>query len=157
MSRSVSDTFRSAVYAQETDQVFLALITIDHPSFATPIRVSSDAVDTLSRGNTFSRYPFKLTLPGEGDGASSIAKITIDNVSRDILRQLRATSDAASVLIEIVLGSAPDTVEVSFPDFYLSEVDHDALTIQGTLSVEHFTAEPFPALVFSPAGFAGLF
>jgi len=157
MPRTVSDTFRSAIYAPETAEAFLALISIDHPTFATPIRVTSDAVDTVSRGNTYVRYPFRVTLPTDAEGGAPLARLSIDNVHRDILRQLRATPDAATVTIEIVLGSDPDTVEVSFPDFELREVSHDFLTIEGTLSVEHFAAEPYPAGVFSPADFPGMF
>ena len=157
MPRAISDTFRSALYAPATGEAFLVLITIDHPVLAEPIRVTSDAVDTVSRGETFVRFPFQIELPSDTNDRPPTARLSVDNVSREIVENLRAIGSAPSVLVEIVLGSAPDIVEASFPDFQLSQVHYDALTVQGRLDVEQFTAEPYPAGVFSPADFPGLF
>lgn len=157
MPRSVSATFLTAVHGAETGEAFLALITIDHASLAQPIRVTSDAVDTVSRGDTYVRYPFQVELPSDVEDRPPTARLTIDNVHRDILLTLRALPSAPTIAIEIVLGSDPDTVEAAFPDFTLRDIGFDALTIEGELTVEHYDTEPFPAGVFSPADFPGLF
>jgi hypothetical protein len=59
--------------------------------------------------------------------------------------------------MEIVLASDPDTVEAKFVDFKLTNVTYDAHVVQGDLTIEDFTAEPFPAASFSPSLFPGIF
>lgn len=157
MSRSVSLTLRQAANAPETGEVFLVLLTIDHPDLPVPLRVSSDGVDTLSRGETFVACPFGLTLPDDGDERPPKARLTIDNVDRAIVKAVRGITTAPRVLIEVVLASDPDLVEASFPDFELQEARFDALTVEGELGLESFFREPYPAQRFTPAGFPGLF
>lgn len=157
MSRSVSLTARQALYAQETGEAFLVLLTIDHANLASPIRVSSDAVDTVSRGDTYIAFPFRLSLPDDSDDRPPRARLTIDNVDRTIVQTLRQISSAPTVLIEAVRGADPGTVEAAFPDFELANARYDALTVQGDLTLESFLHEPYPAERFTPADFPGLF
>jgi hypothetical protein len=157
MPRSVTLTARQALYAQETGEAFLVLLTMDHADLGAPIRVSSDAVDTVSRGNTFLAFPFQLSLPDDTDDRPPRARLTIDNVDRTIVQTLRQISSAPTVLIEVVRGADPNTVEAAFPDFELSNASYDVLTVQGDLTLESFLREPYPAARFTPAGFPGLF
>jgi hypothetical protein len=157
VSRSVSLTARQALYAQETGEVFLVLLTIDHADLASPIRVSSDAVDTLSRGDTYVAFPFRLSLPEDGDDRPPRARLAIDNVDRTIVQSLRQIGSAPRVLIEVVRGADPDSIEAAFPDFELTDAHYDALTVQGDLTLESFLREPYPAALFTPADFPGLF
>lgn len=157
MSRSITVTARQAVHAAETGEAFLVLLTIDHADLAAPIRVSSDGVDTVSRGETFAAFPFRLTLPEDSDDRPPRARLQIDNVDRQIVQALRQVSGPPSVLMEIVLASDPETVEAAFPDFTLQSAQYDALVVSGELGLESFLREPFPAQRFTPAGFPGLF
>ena len=157
MSRSVSLAMQQAINASETGDVFIVLLTLSHASLAVPIRVSSDAVNTTSRGNTFIAFPFNLTLPDDTDTASPHAKLIIDNIDRSIVLAVRSITTAATLLIEIVRAAAPDTVEASFADFQLTNISYDAMLVSGDLTVENFTAEPFPSATFSPSLFGGLF
>jgi len=157
MSRNLSLTAKQALNASETAEAFLILLTIDHADLTQPIRVSSDGVDTTSQSNTFVAFPFDLTLPDDMDNQAPRARLTIDNIDRQIVQAIRDIGGAPSVKIEIVRAADPDTIEASFPDFKLENVSYDAMTVQGELTLEDFTAEPFPARVFSPADFPGLF
>lgn len=157
MPRAVSNTFRSAVFSSETGEAFLALITIDHAVIDPPIRVTSDGVDTISRGNTYTPYPFRVQLPSDMEDRPPVARLAIDNVSREIARSLRGISSPATVTVEIVLGAAPDIVEAAFPDFTLREARGDSLTVEGDLTIEQYMSEPYPAGRFTPAEFPGLF
>ncbi len=154
---TVSDTFKTEVFKQETSECFILLVTIDHADLAAPIRASSDGVDTVSRGNTFVSFPFELTLPSSSDEEPPQAKLVIDNVDRQIVQAIRSISSPPSVLMEIVLASDVDTVEIDCPDFELINVDYDSLTVQGVLTQERFLSEPYPHLKMTPANFPGLF
>ena len=157
MSRNLSPSAYQAIHASETDEAFLILLTIDHEGFSQPIRVSSDAVDTISREENFVTFPFELNLPDDREGQSPRASLIIDNVSREIVQALRNIDSAPTVLMEIVCGSDTNIVEASFPDFKLINVKYNALTIQGELTIEDFSAEPYPSGQFSPADFPSLF
>ncbi len=157
MSRDITLASLQSLYRQETDDVFLILLTIDHGSLSAPIRVTSDSVDTVSRGESFVAFPFDLSLPEDSETLSATAKLQIDNIDRQIIAAMRQMTTMPTVLLEIIRAAAPDIVEASFPDFRLSQIQYDALTISGELTIEDFTAEPYPSGVFGPANFSGLF
>lgn len=157
MSRPVSLAARAALNAQETGDAFLVLLTLSHPQLAEPLRVTSDAVATVSRGHDFIPFPFELSLPDDAHNASPEARLAIDNIDRQVVRAVRQLNSAPYVLIEVVRAAEPDAVEAQFHDFRLTDVSYDSRVVEGNLSVEDFTAEPFPAFLFSPGAFPGLF
>lgn len=157
MSRNVSAELKQAVYAQETTQEFIVLITLSHPDLAVPIRVNSSGQDMISNGETFIAYPFEVILPDDVDDRPPRAKLRIDNISREIILAIRTINSAPFVTIQIVMASAPDTIEAEFLDFRLANITYDQLMVEGDLTLEEFIGEPYPARVFSPADFPGLF
>lgn len=157
MPRSVSDTFKAAVFAQDTDEAFLMLITINHDDLGAPIRVVTSGSNITSRGETYVAVPVEVTLPNDLEGAQPQAGLKIDNLDPVIISTLRQIRSSPTVTIEIVLESDPETVEITLPEFNLRNVDYDALTISGTLEVEDLSAEPFPCDLFTPALFPGIF
>lgn len=157
MSRTVSSLTQQALYAAETGEAFLILLTLNHADLSVPIRVTSDAVTTESRGNSFVPFPFDLVLPDDQENRSPRARLMIDNIDRQVVSAVRALSSAPTALIEIVRAAAPDIVEAQFVDFRLTNVSYDVHRVEGNLTIEDFTAEPFPAATFSPSLFPGLF
>jgi hypothetical protein len=157
MSRNTSLIFRQAVYGEETGEAFIILLELSNPGLSQPIRVSSDSVDTTHNGNTYVAFPFDIALPDDTDENTPTARLTIDNVSREIVQAVRTVTGAVNVNIKIVLASDTETVEAEFPDFQLRDVRYNVLTVEGSLNIEQFAQEPFPAGKFDPARFPGLF
>lgn len=168
MSRTTSTAFRDAVYRPETGEVYVLLLTLNHNDLATSIRVSTDNKDTfvvdsetvrgtISNGNNFVYLPMEITLPDDSDESITQAKISIDNINRDILLSIRTLDSPPTVSIQIVLASSPNTYEAQFNDFVLRDVTADALVISGTLSLSNFLNEPFPGGTMLPSNFSGLF
>lgn len=157
MSRNLSTNTLKALYAPETDEAFIILLTLNHENLSAPIRVCSDALNMTSRGDDFIAFPFELVLPDDMENTPPRARLVIDNVSREIMVALKSVTTAANVVMEIVRAAAPDVVEASFPDFKLTNVKYNALTVQGDLTLEDFTAEPYPATLFTPSNFPALF
>ncbi|MDI1228367.1 MAG: DUF1833 family protein [bacterium] len=157
MSRNPTLNTRTALYASGTGEVFLILLTLSHPQLAEPIRVTSDAVATVSREQVFSPFPFDLTLPDDAEGAAPAARLSIDNIDRRVVMAVRSLQSAAYVLIEIVRAAAPDVIEAKFEDFRLTDISYDSQVVAGNLTLEDFVSEPFPAAIFSPGLFPGLF
>lgn len=157
MSRNISPQARSALYAPQTGDVFLILLTLSHSDLDEPIRVSSDSVGTVSRGDTYVAYPFHLTLPDDSEGRAPRARLIIDNIDRLIISTLRRIQTAPRLRIDIVRHAAPDVVEAVFDDFRLANVIYDSQSISCDLAIEDFTSEPYPSSTFCPSLFPGLF
>ncbi len=166
MPRPLSNTAKQAIFAQSTSEVFVALVTIENESFTDPIRVCDNPTQILpdlgvrgvvSRGLEYVYVPFSLNLPIQDDTGVSRATISIDNISREIVKAVREATTALTINIEIVLASDPDNVEMSVQDFRLESVKYDAFTVSGDLSVEYFELEPFPSKRFTPSDFPGIF
>lgn len=166
MPRPLSNAAKQAIYAQQTDVAFIVLLTIDHTTFAAPIRVASDPFEllpnagvrgVLSRSNEYIYLPFIINMPVQDDTGISKASISIDNISREMVARVRQATSALSITIEIVLSSDVDTPEISASDFKLERVSYDALTVSGDISVEYFDLEPFPSKRFTPSDYPGIF
>jgi hypothetical protein len=159
--------FREAMHAQETGEIPIALLTITHPDLAEPIRLSGDNTErlttdplvygTVSRSNDYLFIPFRLVLPDDHDETAPQASLELSNITREHVAIMRSIVLPASVMIEIVLVSDPDEVEITFPSFDLTKADYDANVMTLSLSMDPMITEPFPAHSFDPASFPGLF
>lgn len=167
MPRQLSNEAKTALYSQQTSEVLVLLLTIDHASFTQPILLSSDPTEvlpvagvlgTLSRGDEYVYLPFSVNLPNQDESGIARASISIDNIDRRLIQAVRdARGSQLDITIELLLASAPDDPEISVTGFRLERVQYDAFTITGEISVDYFDLEPFPAKRFTPADFPGLF
>lgn len=166
MSRALSAAARGAMFAQQTKEVFIVLLTLTHPTFDQDIRVCSDPFELLpdagvrgiiSRGEEYLYVPFDLVLPQQDSTNSAKARISVDNVGRALMEPVRTADSALRLKMEVVLASSPDTPEISIDDFRLGTVSYDSFTVSGDLSVEYYDLEPFPYKRFTPADFPGMY
>jgi len=160
VSRDVTNAFIAACNASETGEALIVLVTIDHPDLPAPIYLNNSGENLTSRGHLFLACPFQPTLSEDSDDRPPQAKIIIDNIDRTMaaaVREAAVGGVAPSVNLELVLASAPDTVEAAFTDFEMREVTYNALTIEGTLTLEGLFKEPACGYTFSPTYFQGLF
>lgn len=155
--RTLSSDMLKAIHAQETGEAILCLVTIEEDSLSEPIRVTSDDVDTPSNGNTFVPFPFEYTFPDQGDDADITASLRISNVDRQIVQAIRNATDFPIVTTQFVLGSSPSTIEAEFPDFKMSNIRYDQMTVEGNLTLESPTNAAYPQHRFTPGRFPGLF
>lgn len=155
--RTGSVTFREAIFSQQTEEVFILLIEISHPTLPDDIRVCSGGRDITSGGNLYVYYPFDITLPDDVAESVSKAKITIGNVSRDLTDAIRRMTSSPVINVKLVLASNPDVIEIAFEGFKLVTVDYNALTITGDISIEDFLTEPVQGDSFVPSQFPSLF
>lgn len=157
MPTSISQRFREALQASETDEVISILLTLTHPSFAAPIRVTDNGEDLTSGGEVYTRFPFQVTTPGDTDAATSV-RLSIDGTDRRIIQEIRGTNyEPIKVDLAVVLASTPDTIEVGPYSFLLRNVSYTASTVDGELQFEDILNEPYPADSFTPSRFPGCF
>lgn len=154
-----SAELKRAVSGTTTDEVFVTLITIGHSSFTEPIRVCDNGENLLSNGETFEAYPFRAPRPDEDKDQLPRPRIQIDNVSPDIIAEIRAAdpTEQPTVTAEIVLASTPSIIERGPYELKLLRVRHDKLEIEGDLGDEDLENEPVVGFSFTPNDFPGLF
>lgn len=164
MSRDVSLDFIAAVNAQETDEAFIVLVTIEHPDLPDPVYLNNSGANLESRANLglgpFLACPFEPTLSDDSDDRPPQAKLIIDNIDRALvatIREAAAGGVAPVVTLELVKASDPDVVEAAFTDFEMREVTYNSLTIEATLTLESLFKEPACGYGFTPTYFSGLF
>lgn len=146
----------AAANAEFTEEAWLVLIKIEHPSIVTPIRVANNPVDIVSNGSTFLAGAFQLTLPDDSESVP-VVTLEIDNVDRAIVDAARSIATPPTCTIYVVLGSSPDTIEAGPFVMTMSDVNYDALKVSATLIYEDLLNEPFPGKSFNPALYPGLF
>lgn len=154
------------VNVASTGEVFIILLSIEHPSLAQPARISNDPTQllpiaqvrgTISNSDEYVYLPFEFVFPNQESDTSPAAQLRIDNVSREISTIIDSISSPPTIQIQVVLSSTPDIVELVLRDFKLQRTEWNILAVTGELTVEHFEQEPFPAGRFNPSGFPGLF
>ncbi len=154
---TLSTAAKTAAFSQDTGEAFLILLTIDHADFTVPIRVVNNTEDVTSNGEVYVAFPFSLTLPDEDENREVTAKLTIDNVSREITQALRLIGSPPTIDVSVIRAAAPNTLEISLPTFIMRDVVWDVTTVSGELVLGDITTEPYPQLSFTPGQFAGLF
>lgn len=157
MSRSLSTTAKQAIFAQQTSEVFLLLLTINHADLASPIYVVNNTEDVVSNGNTFQAIPFRFQLPGEDGESLSQVTLTIDNVSKLLVTGVRSISTPLDLKLQVVLNSDPDTVEAGDFDMKIRDVSYNALQMSGRCNFNDLLNEPYPAHTYNPVDYPGLF
>lgn len=158
--RNLSTAALESAMAENTDEVWLVLLTIKHPNILDnggELYFVNNMEDIVTAGpKTFIAFPFQIDLPGEDQDQPTVGRLRIDNVDRQIVSTLRALSTPPTVDIEVVLASQPDTVEVGFYDMTMRNATFDPLYVEGTLTFESIYVEPI-TLEMTPARFPGLF
>ena len=161
-----SQSFQQAAYAQETENVFIALLTLTSDELTAPIYVATDSHEMLptaqvrgvvSNGIEFLYLPFDVTLPRDDRTGTVSAKLRIENVSRQIIGSARSVRNPVNVCIQCVLSRDVDSIEMEFNYFKLNNVVYDGFMIEGNLTLDYWGLEPWPQGRFTPSGFPGMF
>lgn len=154
---TVSSDGVESLYAPETGEVWLQLVTIDHDDLVTPIRIVNNTEDIVSDGQTFEACAFPSLLPGSTDGELPSVELTVDNVDRRFTDAVRSITTPFTLTVEIVRASDPDVIEGG-PYVYESRTFRlTAETLRIELTTESLMTEPFPEGVITPTTNAGLF
>ena len=105
MTRTLSLNFREAINAEESGEVVIFLLTIDHDDLASPIYLSTDPTTlvtdvplvykTVSRGNDYIYVPMQIVIPDEREGAAPHSQFRICNVTRELVATIRSTTTPA--------------------------------------------------------------
>ena len=160
MTRSTSATFRAAINAEETSEAFLILLHFAHADIPATIKLVNNYVDIDNAGpgnETYIAYPFNISIPSDLEDTLPRIQLTIDNVDRFLMDEIRSLTSAPDISIYVVLASTPSVIEAGPFESKLRNVSYSASTITGDLQVEDILNEPYPGTYFTPQTFPGLF
>jgi hypothetical protein len=151
----VTDALKQDAW-QDSSNLPLVLLEIDHSSLSESIKVVNNKVNVTSNGNEYIGFPFEIILPDSKEDSPPTSKLRIDNVSREIGQAIRLISSPPSVTIKVVRQETPDVIEAEFTGMSMTNVSYDAFSVEADLQFEDLTKEPYPYLTFSPALFRGI-
>lgn len=155
--RDTSIAARAALYAPQTGKVFLHLLTIDHDDMPARVRFVDNLDDITSRGNVYTAFPFRALLPADVEGELPTLDLVVDNVTRELVDEVRSIATPAEITIEVVIADTPDTVEVGPILLEVAGVSYDRQELRLSLVSERLMTEPYPAGLFTPSDFPFLF
>lgn len=120
-----------------SEDALIWLLTFQDHSGGNVLRACNNNEPMTSRGMTFEAFPFSVKLPPDsGDGRPQNLTITFPNTGRELMRLLReyAPESPPQVKLELVLASAPSTVEKVIDFLQVSGADYDALAVNVQLT-----------------------
>jgi hypothetical protein len=156
--REVSATALQAMLAQDTPEVFVPLLKIEHPDLTAPILLAYNSDPVVRSDGTYQPYAFQINLPKQAEDETPSLSVTIDNTDLEVNDKIRTLVGQPSVTFMVVLASSPNTVEAGPFAMSLQQAQADAQTITGTLGYEmDIFAQQVPGQQYEPSNSQGLF
>lgn len=156
--RDLSNNLLAQLYAENSDDPFLALFTLDHPDWVSPVYLVNNSESITSNGIIYEPFPIKISLPT--DDGESIRKVELefDNVSQELIDEIRTVTDnEISVDLQMVLASAPDIVEIEMLSMRIKSVSYNAQTIKASLFLDDFLNTELSCEKYTPTLYPGIF
>jgi len=156
MPNSLSPELLRQLYAQESDDPLLLLVTLTHESFS-PIYLVNNVESIVSNGKTFEAFPMIIRLSADDGENQKEVQISFDNVGLDLIDEIRTVVTPISVSIDMVLASDPDSIQTSIGDLKMRSVIYSASRITAKLYYDSFLNVELTSEKYTPDTFAGLF
>lgn len=114
-------------------------------------------VPVVSRLKTYIPFAFAVDMfIDDGDRIPTMG-LTVDNVTRELIDEIRLITSPLQVDLELVAASNPDLVEISVPRMTLRDISYTGLSLTGTLMLDDVLNQRFPAERVDPQQYGGLF
>lgn len=142
-----------------SDDALFWLLTFEDPNSNVTLRAVSNLEDVISRGNTYTAFPFDVTLPPDDGQRIQNLTLSFPNVGRELMEFVRNYSPETppNVIVELVLFSDPDTVEKRIDFLQLGTITYDALVVNMQLTTNNIFARKTCYNTYDYANFPGLF
>lgn len=156
MANQVSPQLLAEFYKQSSGDPLLMLVTLSDPSFA-DIRLARNTVNIVSRGQTYLAFPMEIRLPADDGERVRDVTIEFDNVSLELIDEIRTVTRPISVKIEMVLSSAPDIVQLAYEELKIRNISYNAQKLIASLFMDSFLNVSLGSETYAPQNYPGLF
>ncbi|MFQ6553391.1 DUF1833 family protein [Aestuariibius insulae] len=154
---SLSPVARRSIDAGQTDAVWLVLADLRHPDWDQDIHLVTNTEAIVSNGITYLPYAMSITFPEEGTEGVPFVAFAADNVSQEILAELRSVSGPITVDLCHIVASQPDRRIAPLDGLELRVFSYDVQTISGQIVASPVREAPASAISFTPNRFPALF
>ena len=146
-----------AVFAPETEKVFLHLLTIETSAGALLRLVDNNQIVT-SRGEEYTPAGFMIILPEQTDNAQRPCRLAIDNTDLFIYSEIKkAVWQEVTIKVCVIMADTPDVYERGPLKYKLRNVHASKETVEGEVFDFYLTDRRFPKDTYSPEDFEGMF
>lgn len=158
MSRTTTNLFREAAFAQDTGEALVFLIEITHADLPEgTIRVCTGEAEVTSNGDSYSPFPLGVSLPPDEDGMITGVEMWVDAIDRSIAYAIRTIETAPTVALSAVLASAPDDLIAGPLEFEARRIRGDQYKIRAGLEYLTWLGDAYPAYRITPETMPGAF
>ena len=157
MPHSHSPAARRNLLATSADEPYLVLIEITHPDLEIPARFVNDTQNITVEGNEFFATAFDLTLPDDKQDQVPQARLSVDNVGRELTQWLEYSQGGKGAKCRIlqVLRSEPGVVEFDMT-LDLAGLSITPQVVSGNLGFKNTLMQSAVAVRFDPKTAPGL-
>ena len=147
-----------AALNQQQDEIFLRLLTIDHPDLGTPLHYVNNREDMTSNSVVYRSASFIVTRPTENERAP-IAQLRVTNTTREAGNLARSISSVrrATATVDLVLAATSETIEETWAEFELRNVRWNDVQLTADIEQARFARAFWPPRRFNQTEFKGLF
>jgi hypothetical protein len=157
MANQLSPELLAEMFGQESADPFLMLVTLTHPTFDQTFYLVNNTVDIVSRGQTYRAFPMLIKLPADDGESAREVDIEFDNVSLELIGELRSITSPMEAKIEMILASTPDEVQISLEELKLKGITYDKNRIKARLILDNFLNTEMTSERYTPTIFPGIF
>lgn len=157
MPNALSPELIAQLFAQDSDDPFLTLITLSHEDFLDDIRLVNNTVAILSRDLLFKPFPMRIRFPVDDGETAREFSIEFDNVSLDLVKGIRTVTTPINVKIEMILASMPDVVQIEQSELKIATLTYNKSTVSAKIILDNFLNTEMTSERYSPSNFPGLF
>lgn len=150
--------------AQTTSKVWLFLLKVYKTGTdAFESRFVNNMTDiTGPAGQTYTAYPFMVSLPQDREDRPPEVTLTIDNigsVGRALGQTIAEMTEPAPINVDlsVILSDTPTTLEAGPFTFIVRQITYDAMVLSGALTYEAIFDEAFPCHTMTPHFFPGIY
>lgn len=136
----VPDWAAAELISRKSDDPVVVNVTLTHPRWGVPQRLTTDKNPVVSNGQTFAPAAFDLTVISDEDKPPQ-ASLAIPNVDRRIGVELRKLDSYPECTIEVIALSTPDEPIYSAHRLQVLDPEITPWTVSATLKGKDYTQE----------------
>ena len=144
------------LYKQDSSDPFLMAITLSHSSFTT-LHLVNNSENITSNGIVFQSFPMTIILPVDDGESLREASIEFDNVSLQLIDEIRTVTSPIDVKIQMILASNPDLVQIELNDLRIRNISYNKQKITAKLIMDDFMSTNLTSEQYVPTIYPGLF
>lgn len=136
----------------------VTMLEIDHVGLTVPIRIVNDREKITFEGNDYIPLSFRIALPTDLQKGLPRAKLSVDNVGKELVHWIETTHGGAGTSVRIlqVLRTDPSVAEIDMT-MTLKNISITAEVVSGELGFEDLLHVPAVTIKYTPEYASGIF